>query len=163
MLSFLPGLAVLRTWARLFPPQTQLCVGNDTQQVTAQSAEEPAGLFGFLPAARGALAGPGSRGNQGSHRGTRQKRGEPHDASPSCSSSSSPTLPWARDSSVAERATESAAGALKCQLEALGEGQRRGTLGHAAHRQALGGQRTGCAGADGGKLQGEREGASTHL
>lgn len=59
VLSFLPGWAVLRTWARLFPPQTQLCMENDTQRVTTQR-EEPGGLFGFLPSARGALAGPGS-------------------------------------------------------------------------------------------------------
>lgn len=64
---------------------------------------------------------------------------------------------------VAGRATDSAAGGLEGQPEALGQGWRRGALGQAAHRQALGGQRAGRAGADGSKLQGERERASVHL
>lgn len=46
----------------------------------------------------------------------------------------------------------SAAVRLKCHPDASGQGSGRGALSRAAHRQALRGQGTCCAGADGGKL-----------
>ena len=74
---------------------TALCE-NNRQQVTTQSARGAGALFGFLPAAGGAPAGPGSRGRRPSptpalgptplpvspwvRGGTRQKSGEPADA-----------------------------------------------------------------------------------
>lgn len=47
---------------------------------------------------------------------------------------------------------DSAARGLQCQAEAHGQALWRGALSHAAHRQALGGQCAGRAGANGGKL-----------
>lgn len=156
MFLCLPALAALGTWVHLFPPHTRLCVQNHTQRGTTQSAPGARRFIWFSCFCRRS-----SRQPQGPCRGTRPRLGGPAEGSRlPCSGS---TVPWAGDSSAAGMVTVSAAGGLKGHLETLGQGQRRGALSHAAHTQALGGQRTGCAGADGGKLRGERGGASAHL
>lgn len=156
MFLCLPALAALGTWVHLFPPHTRLCVQNHTQRGTTQSAPGARRFIWFSCFCRRS-----SRQPQGPCRGTRSRLGGPAEGSRlPCSGS---TVPWAGDSSAAGMVTVSAAGGLKGHLETLGQGQRRGALSHAAHTQALGGQRTGCAGADGGKLRGERGGASAHL